>query len=49
MFKHTPTGLTFENRKQAIVLMGHKRYNSALKNKEFVFPEKKVEEDVKDK
>lgn len=49
MFKHTPTGLLFENRKQAIILMGHKRYCAALKNKEFVFPDNDhKEEDVKD-
>lgn len=46
MFKHIPTGLFFQNRKQAIILMGHKRYNAALKNKEFVFPDKE-KEDVK--
>lgn len=48
MFKHTPTGLQFENRKQAIILMGHKRYCAALKNKEFVFPEPEKKEDGKE-
>lgn len=37
MFIHKPTNLKFENRKQAIQVMGTKRYNVALKNKEFDF------------
>ena len=37
MFKHIPSNLTFENRKQAIIVMGQKRYKEALKNKEFKF------------
>ena len=37
MFIHKPTNLTFENRKQAISVMGTSRYNKALKNKEFEF------------
>ena len=48
MFKHTPTGLYFRNRKQAIILMGHKRYNAALKNKEFVFSENREDSDYPD-
>lgn len=38
MYTHIPTGLTFENRKQAVMLMGQKRYRKALKNREFLFP-----------
>lgn len=34
-FTHTPTNTYFENRKNAIIVMGHGRYNKALKNKEF--------------
>jgi hypothetical protein len=41
MFKHIPTNLTFENRKQAISVMGTSRYNRALKNKEFLFENSK--------
>lgn len=37
MFIHIPTQLKFENRKQAIQVMGTKRYNIALKKKEFDF------------
>lgn len=37
MFIHKPTNLQFENRKQAITVMGTSRYNKALKNKEFDF------------
>lgn len=37
MFIHKPTNLKFENRKQAILLMGTSRYNKALKNREFDF------------
>lgn len=35
MFKHIGTGIVFENRKQAIILMGETRYKRFLKNKEF--------------
>ena len=38
MYIHIPTGLQFENRKQAVLLMGQKRYRKALKNREFLFP-----------
>lgn len=38
MYIHIPTGLEFENRKQAVLLMGQKRYRKALKNREFLFP-----------
>lgn len=34
-FIHIPTGLKFENRKQACKIMGQNRYRKALKNKEF--------------
>lgn len=37
MFIHKPTNLKFENRKQAIQVMGTSRYNKALKNREFLF------------
>ncbi len=37
MMIHKPTGIKFENRKQAIEIMGHTRYNKFLKNKEFIF------------
>ena len=41
MFIHKPTQLKFENRKQAILVMGTSRYNKALKNREFDFSENK--------
>lgn len=37
MFKHIPSGVTFENRKQAILVMGHIRYKKALASKDFLF------------
>lgn len=40
MFIHEPTGIKFENRKQAIVLMGRKRYKEALADSEFIFEDK---------
>ncbi len=40
MFVHIPTKLTFENRKQAIKVMGQKRYNAALAKREFDFQSK---------
>ena len=40
MFKHIPSGVTFENRKQAITLMGRKLYKRALFNGDFEFIEK---------
>lgn len=36
-FTHTPSGTTFENRKQACQVMGQCRYRKALKNGEFSF------------
>lgn len=41
MFIHKPSNLRFENRKQAIQVMGTSRYNKALKNREFLFEDKK--------
>ena len=35
MFTHIPTGLRFNNRKEAKMLMGTSKYNRALKNREF--------------
>lgn len=40
MFIHKPTNTAFENRKQAISVMGTSRYNRSLKNKEFEFIDK---------
>lgn len=40
-FTHKPTGTFFENRKNAIIIMGHKRYCQSLKKKEFDFSDKK--------
>lgn len=37
MFIFKPTGQTFENRKQAIILMGHSRYKMFLKQGDFIF------------
>lgn len=37
MFTHLPSKLVFENRKQAIIAMGRKRYRKALANREFLF------------
>lgn len=37
MFIHKPTGQAFENRKQAIILMGHARYNKFLRQGDFIF------------
>jgi hypothetical protein len=36
-FIHKGTGIKFENRKQAVILMGQTRYNKFLKNNEFIF------------
>lgn len=36
-FLHIPSGLIFENRKQATKVMGAARYRRALRNKEFIF------------
>lgn len=32
---HTPSGIVFENRKQAILCMGRGKFDRALKNREF--------------
>ena len=37
MFKHTKTGIIFNNRKEACKVMGANRYNRALHNREFIF------------
>lgn len=37
MFKHTVTGIIYNNRKEAIRIMGTSRYRKALKNREFEF------------
>lgn len=37
MFIHKETGIKFENRKQAIILMGQTRYKKFLSNNEFEF------------
>ena len=37
MFKHTFTGIIFNNRKEAVRVMGQSRYRKALKNHEFEF------------
>ena len=37
MFIFKPTGQLFENRKQAIIAMGHSRYCKFLKQGEFIF------------
>lgn len=34
-FIHKPTNTYFDNRKNAIIVMGHRRYCKALKNKDF--------------
>lgn len=34
-FKHKQTGVHFENRKQAVILMGQTRYKQFLSNEEF--------------
>ena len=36
-FLHKPTGIIFENRKQAAMIMGISRYRRALKKCEFIF------------
>lgn len=37
MFTYRPTNTKFENRKEAVKVMGMNRYRRALKNKEFDF------------
>lgn len=37
LFKHTVTGLVFNNRREAAKIMGASRYRKALKNCEFIF------------
>jgi hypothetical protein len=47
MFKHKQTGITFENRKQAVILMGEMRYKKFLNNGEFEWDN--TEEDLEKK
>lgn len=35
--KHVPTGKVYANRKEAKQMMGHRRYNRALKDGEMLF------------
>lgn len=35
MFKHKTSGIIFQNRKQAVLLLGQNRYKRALRNCEF--------------
>lgn len=37
VIKHIPSGLVFNNRKDAKIKMGHSNYNHALKNGEIAF------------
>ena len=37
MFKHTFTVIIYNNRKEAIRVMGQSRYKKALANREFIF------------
>jgi hypothetical protein len=37
LIKHLPTGMVFENRKDAKVQMGHSAYNKALRNGQMLF------------
>lgn len=37
MFKHIYTGIIYNNRKEAVRIMGQSRYKKALANKEFIF------------
>lgn len=37
MFKDKSTGLIFENRKDAVIVMGTSRYRKALKERRFIF------------
>ena len=41
MFTHKRTGIKFENRKQAVILMGQSRYRKFLKDREFDFGQAK--------
>lgn len=43
MFKHTFTGVIYNNRKEAVRVMGQTRYRIALKNREFEFDYKPKE------
>ena len=45
MFIHKRTGTVFENRKNAIILMGQNRYKKFLKDSEFLFIETKPNKD----
>lgn len=50
MFTHKSTKVFFENRKQAIQLMGRGNYKRALRNNEFEFIDfKKMEDNQNDK
>ncbi len=48
MFVHSPSGVEFKNRKEAIIVMGHKRYERALSLKEFEFKQQNAEEDTEE-
>lgn len=37
MFIHRKTGTVFENRKNAVIIMGQNRYKRFLKDNEFLF------------
>ena len=37
MFVHLPSGVVFENRKQAVICMGKARYVKALSDRQFYF------------
>ena len=37
MFKDLATGLIYENRKDAVIVMGTTRYRKALKERRFIF------------
>ena len=38
MFTHIPSGVVFQNRKEAVKVMGQRRYRYALRNRQFNFP-----------
>lgn len=47
MLIHKPTGIKFNNRKEAVIIMGQKRFCKFLKNGEFDFTvdnEEKIED-----
>lgn len=43
MFTHKETGITFKNRKQAVILMGETRYKKFLNNGEFEWDKEDLE------